>query len=445
MSRLLLVEDDLTFAKILEAFLKKLGHEVEVAHKLKAGSALLEQNKFDLLLLDYRLPDGIGLDLLKISKQKDASVPVIIMTSIDDVKTAVNAIRSGAYDYITKPVNPDELQMVVEDALKKSKSETLEKREVINYRFIDGVSNEAQSLIRYIELVAPTDMSVIIQGESGTGKEYAARKIHGLSKRASHPFVAIDCGALSNELAVSELFGHVKGAFTGALSDKVGQFEYANGGTLFLDEVGNLGYEVQVKLLRAIQERVVQPLGSNRQVNIDVRIITATNEDLVKAVGRGDFREDLYHRLNEFKVTVPALREREEDIPLFIQHFVDISNRELNKHVRKMSPEAMAALEAYEWPGNLREMRNIVKRAVLLAKGEEAEKETLPEEMLEYKRKESKAHQHLNLKEMNEVNEKELIVRTLGEARYNKSKAARLLHIDRKTLYNKMLKYDIDG
>ena len=443
MARILLVEDDLTFSLILEGFLKNQGFEVEVVHRVKDGIKSLASQNYALLLIDYRLPDGTGFEILEAIKAGKLSTPVIMMTSFREVGTAVRAMRLGAFDYITKPVNPDELLMVVQEALQKKEASPTAP-ETQTPLLIQGQSDASKQLYDFIDLVAPTEMSVIIQGESGTGKEYAARTIHRLSKRAGAPFVAIDCGAISGELANSELFGHVKGAFTGALQDKQGLFEAARGGTVFLDEVGNLSYEIQVKLLRALQERVIQPLGSNKQINIDVRVITATNEDLAARVKNGEFREDLYHRLNEFKIKVPALRNRNGDLEVFIQHFMNLANQELGRQVTSFAPEVMAIFKEYYWPGNLRELRNVVRRAVLLTPGQVAGPETLPEEMVSALHETPKP-EGPDLKARQEATEREQIIKTLQEVKYNKSKAARLLNIDRKTLYLKLTKYNIPG
>jgi len=287
-------------------------------------------------------------------------------------------------------------------------------------------------------------MSVLIQGETGTGKEYAARAIHQLSARADKVFTAIDCGALSRELAASELFGHIKGSFTGAITDKKGLFETSNGGTLFLDEVGNLSYEVQVKLLRALQEKTIQPIGSTKQIPVDVRIITATNDDLVNSVSTGDFRQDLYHRINEFKIQLPPLRDRGEDLNLFIRHFITLSNQELNRNVKSISPEAKKVLQQYDWPGNLRELKNVIKRMVLLTTSDTAGVESLPDEML-FIITHSKSNTKSDLKLLNEATEKETIQKTLQQVKFNKSKAAKLLNIDRKTLYSKIDRYGLDS
>jgi two-component system response regulator HydG len=438
MSQILIVEDDATFAQIIEGFLSKNNYAVVTAIDLNQAFKLVDTKEYGLLLIDYRLPDGTGLDLLKHVRDKGSTVPIIIMTSFNDVRTAVKSIQLGAFDYITKPINPDELLMVVNGLLNKKETAKTEDKD-----FIKGKSDVADRLYAHIDLVAQTDMSVIIQGESGTGKEFAARTLHLQSKRKNKPFIAIDCGALSKDLAASELFGHVKGAFTGAVNDKKGQFELANGGTLFLDEIGNLSYEVQIKLLRALQERIIQPIGSNKSVQTDVRIIVATNDELNNTMKTGEFREDLYHRLNEFKIIIPPLRERGKDLELFINHFVDLANRELDRNVKEIAADAKALLLKYDWPGNLRELRNVIKRMVLLSPQGIATLDSLPEEMT-IAIEQIQSPTSSDLKAINEVNEKNLIIETLAKVKYNKSKAAKLLNIDRKTLYSKMERYGID-
>ena len=450
MANILVVEDDLTFCRILEGFLTKQGFSVKVAHQGDQGLQLFGSRTFDLVLLDYRLPDTTGMEVLVQMKKIAPATQVIIMTGFSDIRTAVTAMQVGAFEYITKPVNPDELLMIVQQALKKDKvgPSTTTARIPPQRKFVEGSSEQAKQLYHYVRLVAPTDMSVIIEGESGTGKENVAQTIHQLSARAKSKFVAVDCGAISKELAASELFGHVKGAFTGAVNDKVGQFEEAHHGTLFLDEVGNLSYEVQIKLLRAIQERVIQPVGSSKEIKVDVRILTATNDDLFESVKKGMFREDLYHRLNEFKMRVPALRERVEDLDEFLSFFRETANAELQRNVIGFDDEVQQILKSYEWPGNLREMKNVVKRAVLLTSEGFIHVGALPPEMLEEIRNPTvKAVERApvyDLKALQETQEKEMIIKTLKEVRYNKSKAARILNIDRKTLYLKIEKYGIE-
>ncbi|WP_439559736.1 sigma-54-dependent transcriptional regulator [Dyadobacter sp.] len=455
MAHLLLVEDDTTFSKLLTNFLGKHGHQVRACADLKEAREALHNDPngpFEVLMLDYRLPDGNSVDFLKSLRGEGNRTAAFIMTSFHDVRTAVTAMQLGAFDYITKPVNPEELLMVLREALNKGEASGVKgapkaksgiKSDKQSLEYIEGKSKISKQLYEYVRLVAPTDMSVIIQGESGTGKEHVAKSIHKLSKRSNGPFVAIDCGSLSKELAASELFGHKKGAFTGALMDKIGQFEAADGGTLFLDEIGNLGYDVQIKLLRALQERIIVPIGGTQQVKVDVRLIAATNEDLISSAAAGDFREDLYHRLNEFKIEVPPLRKRGEDLGIFIQHFVDKANQELDRNVKELSKEVMEIFQKYDWPGNLRELNNVIKRLVLLSKEEVATSSALPAEMITAMEGTPKATGS-DLKALQETHEKEMIEKVLQEVRYNKSKAAKLLNIDRKTLYYKIEKYQIE-
>ncbi len=443
MGHILIIEDDITFCLILEGFLKRNGYTVSTANTVKDGIDKLRSSP-NLLLLDYRLPDGTGMDILDEMHKQGFSIPAIIMTSFHDVRTAVQAIKKGAFDFITKPVNHEELLMLIKQALETPQQER-ETKSIDEVSFVEGKSETSRQLHSYISLVAPTDMSVLIQGESGTGKEQVARTLHNFSKRHDAPFIAIDCGALSADLSGSELFGHTKGAFTGAMQDKTGQFEAANGGTLFLDEVGNLSYDIQVKLLRALQERIIQPLGSNKSVKVDVRIITATNDDLIKSVKNGSFREDLYHRINEFKIQIPSLQERKEDLDEFVAHFIQQGNAELGKKISGISKEVKDLFHSYDWPGNLRELKNIIKRAVLLTTQSYIQQDALPAEMVLSVGKETTGPAVSNLKTIQAQTERDLIIKTLQEVRYNKSKAAKILNIDRTTLYYKMSKYNIEG
>ncbi len=439
MAKILLVDDDSTFSQLLENFLQKKGHELVLKSSVKAGVNILKDTQFDLLLLDYRLPDGTGLDLLNETRAANILLPTIMMTSFNDVRTAVRAMHMGVFDYITKPVNPDELLLVIDNALslKKPKSDQIQ-------GVIKGTDQQSKKLDEHIELIAPTDLSVLIQGESGTGKEYVARLIHQKSKRSSKPFIAIDCGALSKDLASSELFGHVKGAFTGAIADKKGVFEQADGGTLFMDEIGNLDYEVQIKLLRALQEKVIMPLGGHKHTPVDVRIIAATNDELVTNVNARLFRLDLYHRINEFKIQLPPLRQRLADIDAFITFFIAEANRDIGRRVSKISDEALEILHHYDWPGNLRELKNVIRRMVLLTPGDEAGAESLPDEMFLFVSQIQETPDS-DLKFQNEVNERKLIQKVLADVHNNKSQAAKLLNIDRKTLYSKLEKYGLDS
>ncbi|OAQ38115.1 sigma-54-dependent Fis family transcriptional regulator [Pedobacter psychrophilus] len=442
MIKTLIIEDDISFSELLTGFLVRYDHDVISCAKIKPALKILAEKKFDLILVDYRLPDGTGLEILKAVREQSIIIPIIMMTSFNDVRTAVKSIQLGAFDYIIKPVNPDELLLTIKKALSKEEGK-IDGNKINESDFIKGNSIVANKLYQHISLVAPTDMSVIIQGESGTGKEYVARTLHNESKRSEKPFISIDCGALSKDLAASELFGHVKGSFTGALNDKKGQFETAHGGTLFLDEVGNLSYEVQVKLLRALQERVVQPIGSTKQIAVDVRIITATNDDLVQIIKQGEFREDLYHRLNQFKIQLPALRDRGDDLKLFIEHFINLANKELDRNVKEVDKYAKKLLLNYDWPGNLRELNNVIKRMVLLTEGEVANIDALPEEMILAVNEPAKNFGS-DLKANNEINEKNLIIEALSKTKFNKSKTAKMLNIDRKTLYAKLERYGIE-
>jgi two-component system response regulator HydG len=453
MINVLLVEDDTTFSAIIENFLKKNGYQVDPYFSISTSLVAIKKNKYDLVLLDYRLGDGNGLEVLDFLQAQGIRVPVIIMTSFSDVRTAVRAMRKGVYDYITKPVNPDELLMIIKEALVNStvnplavsKAKVIQESISDEKEYVKGKSKIANKLHEYIDLVAPTDMTVLIRGESGTGKEYVAKSIHEKSKRADKPFVSIDCGTLSKELVGSELFGHIKGSFTGAVVDKRGQFEEASGGTLFLDEIGNLSYEVQVKLLRALQERIIQPIGANKQIKVDVRVIAATNDDLLGNSAGGDFREDLYHRINEFEILVPPLRDRGNDLSLFVDFFMQKANEELERDVKQLDEEVIAVFESYEWPGNLRELKNVVKRMVLLTQGDTVMVSALPEDMVQSLRNNESSYDISgdDLKSKSEAHERQLIIEVLQKVKYNKSKAAQLLNIDRKTLYNKLDKYQI--
>jgi two-component system response regulator HydG len=453
MARILVVDDDSSFCIMLKTFLSKKGHSVEEAFSVSEALKTFNSDSFDIILTDYRLPDGSGLDILAEAKSLKPETGIIIMTGYADIRMAVKTIKLGAFDYVSKPINPDEILLTIQNLLNHkvdslSESKTSPKNSAnVKTEFILGVSENSNEIQKFINLVAPTNLSVIIQGDSGTGKEFVARRIHSHSTRSKNPFVAVDCGALSKDLALSEFFGHIKGSFTGAISDKTGQFEAANGGTLFLDEIGNLSYEMQVNLLRAIQERRIKPIGSNREVKVDVRIIVASNDDLLEAVKRGQFREDLYHRLNEFTIHVAPLSERLKDLPLFANQFLKQANTELHKNIDAFSEDVIEIFNNYPWPGNVRELRNVIRRAVLVEQGLTIGTKSLPPEIIASKNRRQSAPNNLsqpeNLKDLKETAEKEMIISTLEKVRYNKSKAATLLNIDRKTLYNKMKQYGL--
>lgn len=431
MYRILIVEDDLAFGTMLKGWFGRNGYQAVLCHNIEGAKDELCREDFNLLLTDLRLPDGDGIMLLSWARESKIQLPVIIMTSYAEVSSAVAAIKLGAEDYLEKPINPSILKEKVEQALHKKSAPAPVTREKAERKpeIVLGKSPAAQQMQEYIRMVAPTKMSVLILGESGTGKEFVARMLHENSPRREAPFIAVDCGSLSKELAPSELFGHLKGSFTSAVGDKKGVFEQAKGGTVFLDEVGNLSYEVQVQLLRALQEKKVRPVGSASDIPIDVRIISATNENLEHAIKQGNFREDLYHRLNEFSIAVPPLRERREDLEMFASHFLKEANAELDKNVRRFAPRTMQIFENYHWSGNLRELRNIVRRAALFANTEEILPEHLPA---------LNPISHTEDMALQPGNEKEQIEAALKKARGNKSLAAQILKITRKTLYNKM-------
>lgn len=439
MAKILLVDDDTTFCLMLKTWLTKRGFDVEDAFSCEEALKRLQEKKFDVVLTDLRLPDKDGIYLLKTVKAATPQIQVILMTGYADIQTAVLSIKLGAFDYVSKPVIPDEILKKIQDALGKNASVPVRERKKTGEEvpYIKGACEQADKLYEYIRLVGPTTMTVLITGESGSGKEYIARLIHSMSSRKTAPFVAIDCGAIPKDLAASEFFGHVKGAFTGATADKTGYFVSASGGTIFLDEIGNLSYETQVQLLRALEERKVKPVGSGKEVAFDVRIISATNENLTKAVAEGTFREDLYHRLNEFSLRALSLRERREDIPVFANHFLAKSNEELGKDVIGFDDEVLRIFSSYSWPGNLREMRNVVKRATLLCQDTFISVEHIPAELSQA----LVVNEDLSLRRSQ--NELDLIKEALAKCNNNKSEAARMLKVDRKTLYNKLKQYGL--
>lgn len=444
MTRILIVEDDIAFGTMMQTWLKKKGFDVDKATSVGAAVRLIgDKPAYDLVLSDLRLPDRDGLELLAWMHKNNMLIPFIVMTNYAEVQNAVLAMKSGAADYIAKPIQPDILLSKIKDALKNADNATAAATTPTNNttttpqhhntttRHIEGNSEASRQLYSYVSLVAPTPMSVLILGASGTGKEYVARRIHEQSQRAGKPFVALDCGAIPRDVAASEFFGHKKGAFTGADSDKLGAFEAANGGTLFLDEVGNLSYEVQVQLLRALQERRVRPLGGTEERPIDIRLVAATNENLEQAVAEGRFREDLYHRLSEFTIYMPQLSERGTDLFLFADLFVRLANEDLSRNVEGFEARAAEMLASHTWPGNLRELNNVVKRAVLVARGPYITQEELSAAMGPVRQEPITALHDADA-------ERQRILNALQQCGGNKSKAARMLGIDRKTLYNKL-------
>ena len=439
MLSILIVEDDITFSLMLTTWLGKKGFVVRSSSSVSDAKRRLGEEAFDLVISDLRLPDSDGIDLLKWLKSTHPSLPLIMMTSYAEIQTAVQAMKLGAADYIAKPLNPDELLGKIRElAHVEEKAPARVPVPSAPDLYIEGQSQAARQLYEHVRLVAPTDMSVLVTGASGTGKEYIARRIHEQSNRSKAPFVAVDCGAIPKELAASEFFGHVKGSFTGAIENKTGAFVAAQGGTIFLDEIGNLTYEVQVQLLRALQERKVKQIGSNQEIAIYVRLVSATNENLRQAIEKGDFREDLYHRINEFTIRIPDLKERKEDLLLFANHFLDLANSELQKDIIGFDNDTMQLFQSYSWPGNLRQMKNVIKYATLLATGRYITRKELPEELTE------NLSSHTNIQLKNVEHERDLIRKALQECGNNKTRAAQLLGIDRKTLYNKLKIYQLD-
>lgn len=459
---ILLVEDDVVFSKMLSRFLERNGYDVIGCYSLEEAEKNLTP-AIKMIFTDLRLPDGDGINFLKQVKDIFPNLPVVVMTSYAEVSTAVEAMKLGAFDYISKPFQQEDVLNVIKNAqntvFSTPKPETVETAAPLSKTdhsspakmvkapkvteenpYIEGVSPASKKLSKFINLVAPTDMSVLIMGESGTGKEVVAKLIHLKSERRNKPFIAVDCGAIPKEIASSEFFGHIKGSFTGAITDKKGHFEEANGGTIFLDEVGNLSYENQIQLLRALQERRIKPIGSSKEIEVDIRVLAATNEDLLEAVNKGDFREDLYHRLNEFAIKVPSLSERKDDLMIFASYFLEIANEKLHKNVQGFTERAVQKMLNYNWGGNLRELSNVVKRATLLTTTDYISENELPDFVMSETRHFPTERFSFSTKE----NERELIIGALHETNNNKTEAAKLLGFTRKTLYNKLKAYNIE-
>ena len=459
---ILLVEDDVVFSKMLSRFLERNGYDVIGCYSLEEAEKNLTP-AIKMIFTDLRLPDGDGINFLKQVKDIFPNLPVVVMTSYAEVSTAVEAMKLGAFDYISKPFQQEDVLNVIKNAqntvFSTPKPETVETAAPLSKTdhsspakmvkapkvteenpFIEGVSPASKKLSKFINLVAPTDMSVLIMGESGTGKEVVAKLIHLKSDRRNKPFIAVDCGAIPKEIASSEFFGHIKGSFTGAITDKKGHFEEANGGTIFLDEVGNLSYENQIQLLRALQERRIKPIGSSKEIEVDIRVLAATNEDLLEAVNKGDFREDLYHRLNEFAIKVPSLSERKDDLMIFGSYFLEKANEKLHKNVQGFTERAVQKMLNYNWGGNLRELSNVVKRATLLTTTDYISENELPDFVMSETRHFPTERFSFSTKE----NERELIIGALHETNNNKTEAAKLLGFTRKTLYNKLKAYNIE-
>lgn len=473
MRKILIVDDEINIGLLLSKFLTRNSFSVEVATNGEAAMEYLSREVFDLVLCDYRLEDTDGREMLVKIKESYPTTGVIIITGYSDIKLAVELIKLGAYDYITKPLYPDEILNTINKAIEtqialnsgridhslsgSKKNKSAKNTSVGIADFVIGQSPASRDLMKQILLVAPTPYSVILTGESGTGKESVAKTIHLNSPRKDKPFIAMDCGSLTKELAGSEFFGHEKGSFTGALYTKIGHFEMANGGTLFLDEVGNLSYDIQAALLRTVQERKIKRIGSTKEIDLDVRIIVATNENLSDSIQKGRFREDLYHRFNEFSIQLPPVSQRGKDIMVFANNFLKSANEELGRNVLSFSAEVEECFLTYNWPGNVRELKNVVRRATLMTETDEVQLKALPLEISTYAKataignaiedtmpKVERSIKSRDLKNAALEAEYDTILSVLREVNFNKTKAAKILNIDRKTLYNKIKAINID-
>lgn len=435
--KLLIVDNDEQRRAALEHMLERKGFELIHAKSIRHAIKKIKEVTPSVMLLNFDLGSQNAIELLRKLRKEEIEIPSIVLAQSNSTRKAIRSIKLGAKEYLTYPFQPEELLEAInsvsaQTTTKKKTGSADKNKEVV------GLSPAAKLIQNHIQLVAPTEMSVIIQGDTGTGKEFVAREIVRKSRRRRRAFVALDCGAIPKELAGSELFGHKKGSFTGALADKKGSFELANRGTLFLDEIGNLSYQNQIRLLRVLQEGQIKPIGSNEIINVDVRVLAAANDDLWEMVEEGKFREDLYHRLNEFKIELPLLKDRGEDIKLFAQHFLSDANESLNKSVSGFTKKSLDLMQSYDWPGNLREMMNVVKRACLLCQEKRIEAQHLRLGMSEHS---GGSADSFDLKEAVRRTEMEMIDKALDATKGNKSEAARLLGIDRKSLYNKLDQY----
>ncbi len=374
-SRILIVEDDVNLRRVIQAQVERLGHHVSVAGDVSRAREILEEDTFDLVITDLNLPGPSGLELLKTVRTDHPETSVVLMTAFGTVASAVEAMKCGAYDYLTKPLHPYELDALINRVLERKRliEEVRTLRTNVDRKYgFESVLGKSNALMRVLDAaahIAPTDATVLIRGETGTGKELLAKAIHSSSPRRGRPFLVINCGAIPRELLESELFGHVRGAFTGALTHKKGKVEAAEGGTLFLDEIGEMPLDLQVRILRLVQEREIEKVGATQQLKVDVRILAATHRNLEDMVARGVFREDLYYRLSVVPLLLPPLRERKEDIPDFIDHFFEVSKQKHGTRDLTLSPELFPHFQSYDWPGNVRELENVVARLVLLARG----------------------------------------------------------------------------
>lgn len=447
-AKILIVDDEPNMVALFKRFLSKEGYSVSGAGGFDEGLKMIQSELFDVIVSDMALGDGNGIDLLEKANASQPHAPFIVITGVGSVESAVEAMKKGAFDYISKPFQNEEMSLLVKKALRHSdlnkRVRHLQKEVDSKFGFanIIGRSKGMRDIFELIQRVAATNSTILITGESGTGKELVAKAIHYHSDRKNKPFIAVDCGVIPDNLIESELFGHVKGAFTGADRSKKGLFAEAHGGTLFLDEIGNLPIPLQAKLLRVLQEREIKPVGSNEIERVDVRVVAATKEDLRKSVDEGEFRNDLYYRLSVIPLQLPPLRKRAEDIPLLLKHFLGKVCKANNLEERKFTPEAMNALISYDWPGNVRELENLVERLVLITTGDEIGLDDLPEEFLRRGKSQQGMKENLN-RQVKDV-EKDMIEEAIEQAGGNKTRAAKILGISRASLYNKINQYGIE-
>ncbi len=446
-SSILLIDDDDSLRRVMEFSLTEAGHRVEAAGSGEEGLRLLEKGAFDAVISDITMPGMSGMEVLAKVRERDAAVPVVMITAYGTIESAVEAMKQGAFDYITKPFNRDELRLTLERAIRmrRLEKENVELRAEVTdrYRFdsIVGVSEPVREVLEMAGRVAASDATVLITGERGTGKELLAKGIHFNSSRAKGPFVAVNCAAIPETLIESELFGYVKGAFTGAAKDKAGKFELAENGTILLDEIGDLRIDLQAKILRVLQERTVDRVGGAKAVPVDVRVIASTNRDIEQAIAEGKFREDLYDRINVVGLRMPPLRERREDIPLLVNYFLKKFNKDSSTSIE---PEALAALRSYGWPGNVRELESVMERASVLKRGSAVTLADLPDKLK--KEKSGVENIILNLPDEGialEELEKSLIVKALEKHKGNQTRAAEYLGITRPTLIYRMEKFGL--
>lgn len=453
--RILVVDDELSMREFMEILLTGEGYDADTAGSGIDALNMINERDYHLVITDIKMPKMGGLELLKRIKGGAPETEVLMMTAFASTESAVEAMKCGAYDYITKPFKIDEIKLIVEKAFEKIrlKNENIllkkELKESYNFGDIVGVSSGMREVYSLIMRVAPAKSTVLITGESGTGKELVAKSIHSNSQRSDKPFITVNCGAVPENLLESELFGHKKGAFTGAVSNKAGLFELADGGSIFLDEIGEMPLPLQVKILRVIQEKEFRRVGETKDIKADVRIIAASNRDLEAAVREGNFREDLYYRLNVIQIKLPPLRERREDIPSLTLHFLEKYNEELGRNIKKVSSEAMSILQDYDFPGNVRELENIVERAVALERSDIILPESLPEEVKRLgggriQRGVEIPPEGINMENLMEEMEKELLLKSLASAKGVKTKAARLLKLSFRSFRYRLAKYGID-